>query len=82
MRWGALSKIILNDNDGALHDLLKSITGDIHARLKDLSLKIDNNVKFQKILKLIDDLLKKEMDSWEEHFKIKNETEDQKKLRS
>jgi len=81
MRWGALSKIILHDNDDTLQDLLKSITGDIHARLKDLSFKIQN-LKFQKILKIIDELLKKEMDSWEEHFQIKNETDDQKKLRS
>ena len=80
-KWGALAKIILQNNPETCQDLLKSVTGDIYARLKDLSFSIQKP-KFQKVLKLIDELLQKEMESWSEHFQITNETEEQKQLRS
>lgn len=79
--WGNLAKVILEGKPDTWKDLIKSITGDIHSKLKELCLKVQES-KFKKVLKLIDELLKKEMDSWQDRYKKPHESEEQKKLRS
>lgn len=90
MKWGSLAKIVLG-NPQMCKSLIKSVAGDIFAKLKELSGKI-HKLKFQKVLEFVNDLLKNdlaneefqnssELDSENDRM-IKTVTDDEKKLRS
>lgn len=79
MKWGSLAKIILNNNPQNYKNLIRSVAGDIYAKLKELSYRIQRP-KFRKILKYVDDLLRTEMDVLEHTHQ--DESDDEKKLRT
>lgn len=82
LKWGALAKIILNNNSQNCKDLIRSVAGDIYAKLRELANRIQKP-KFRKILAYVDDILKEEMaETIEEKFSDKEQNEDEKKLRS
>jgi hypothetical protein len=80
LKWGSLAKIVL-DNPQMCKNLIKSVSGDIFYKLKEISEKIQTS-KFQKILAYVDDLLKHDMDNRDESENEPNVTVDEKKLRS
>ena len=82
MKWGALAKIILQNNSQTCDNLIKSVAGDIYARLKELSDKVQKP-KFRKVLAYIDELLKTEMnENYDDLPDHEKPTEEERKLRS